>query len=128
MRFSSAATKSVQPRKKIYLNADSGRQLSSVIGNSSRGKSDLDRLGLEFPYCHPISLYEELLGAATTKVGDVVLDHFAGSGTTGHAIINLNREDGLHRKFILVEMGEQFDAVLLPRIKKVAFSPAWEGR
>ncbi len=55
-----------------------------------------------------------------------VLDYFAGSGTTGHAAINLNREDGGQRKFILVEMGEYFDTVLLPRIKKVTYSPEWK--
>jgi adenine-specific DNA-methyltransferase len=53
----------------------------------------------------------------------LVLDHFAGSGTTGHAVINLNREDGGRRRFILVEMGDYFDTVLLPRIKKVTFTP-----
>ena len=55
-----------------------------------------------------------------------ILDYFAGSGTTGHAVINLNREDGGQRKFILVEMGEYFDTVLLPRLKKVAFAPEWK--
>ena len=55
-----------------------------------------------------------------------VLDHFAGSGTTGHAVINLNREDGGRRKFILVEMADYFDTVLLPRLKKVAFAPEWK--
>ena len=55
-----------------------------------------------------------------------ILDHFAGSGTTGHAVINLNREDDGLRKFILVEMGEYFDTVLLPRIKKVTFAPEWK--
>src|SRR5690606_8171263 len=45
----------------------------------------------------------------------MVLDYFAGSGTTGHAVINLNREDGGRRKFILVEMADYFDTVLLPR-------------
>ena len=55
-----------------------------------------------------------------------ILDYFAGSGTTGHAVINLNREDGGQRKFILVEMGDHFDTVLLPRIKKVAFTPEWK--
>jgi len=55
-----------------------------------------------------------------------MLDYFAGSGTTTHAVINLNREDGVRRKFILVEMGEYFDTVLLPRIKKVTFSPEWK--
>jgi len=55
-----------------------------------------------------------------------ILDYFAGSGTTGHAVINLNREDGGRRKFILVEMAHYFDTVLLPRIKKVIFSPEWK--
>ncbi len=54
------------------------------------------------------------------------LDYFAGSGTTGHAVINLNREDGGRRKFILVEMAHYFDTVLLPRLKKVTFTPEWK--
>ena len=66
----------VQPQKKVFLTADSGRQLSSVFSDSSRGKNDLDKIGLKFPYCHPLSLYEELLAAAASKPGDVVLDHF----------------------------------------------------
>lgn len=56
----------------------------------------------------------------------VVLDYFAGSGTTGHAAINLNREDGGERKFILIETGDYFETVLFPRIKKVAFTPEWK--
>ena len=56
----------------------------------------------------------------------VALDYFAGSGTTGHAVINLNREDSGRRKFILVEMGDYFDTVLVPRIKKVTFTPEWK--
>lgn len=57
------------------------------------------------------------------------LDFFAGSGTTAHAVINLNREDGGRRKFILVEMADYFDTVLLPRIRKVMYTPEWkDGR
>ena len=84
------------------------------------------KLGIEFPYCHPVSLYEELLGAAVTESGDMVLDHFAGSGTTGHAVVNLNREDGGNRKFILAEMDTCFETILTPRIKKVTFTPEWK--
>ncbi len=69
----------------------------------------------------------ELLGAVSHDSGDIILDHFAGSGTTAHAVINLNREDGGRRRFILVEMGDYFDTVLLPRIKKVTFTPEWKG-
>ena len=61
------------------------------------------------------------------KTEGVALDYFAGSGTTGHAVINLNREEGGRRKFILVEMAQYFDTVLLPRVKKVTFSPEWKN-
>jgi adenine-specific DNA-methyltransferase len=54
------------------------------------------------------------------------LDFFAGSATTGHAAINLNREDGGERKFVLVEQGEYFDIVTLPRIAKVMTAPEWK--
>ncbi|MFZ7223077.1 site-specific DNA-methyltransferase [Avibacterium avium] len=56
-----------------------------------------------------------------------VLDYFAGSGTTAHAVINLNREDGGKRKYILVEQGEYFDTVLKPRIQKVIYSENWKN-
>ena len=61
-----------------------------------------------------------------SEVDSTTLDFFAGSGTTGHAVINLNREDGGRRKVILVEMADYFDTVLLPRLKKVAFTPEWK--
>jgi len=56
----------------------------------------------------------------------IILDYFPGSGTTGHAVINLNREDGGDRKYILIEMGEHFDTVLVPRLKKVIYSKDWK--
>jgi adenine-specific DNA-methyltransferase len=56
----------------------------------------------------------------------VILDYFAGSGTTAHAVINLNREDQGKRKYILVEQGDYFDTVLKPRIQKVVYSADWK--
>lgn len=58
---------------------------------------------------------------------NVFLDYFAGSGTTGHAVINLNRADDGNRKYILVEMGEYFDTVTKPRIQKVVYSADWKN-
>lgn len=55
-----------------------------------------------------------------------ILDFFAGSGTTAHAVINLNREDGGSRKYILVETNEYFDTVTLPRVKKVIYAKEWK--
>ena len=121
------ADETTQPRQKRFLEEGASRQLSSVIQDAKRGKADLDALGLEnFPYCHSVSFYEELLGAVADGSDDMVLDYFAGSGTTGHAVINLNREDGGQRKYILVEVGQHFDTVLLPRLKKVVYSPDWK--
>jgi len=114
-----------QPQQKRLLTEESQMQVRSVIQDAKKGKEYLDVMGLDFPYCHPVSLYQELVAAATPDSG-IVLDYFAGSGTTSHAVINLNREDGGRRKFILVEMADYFDTVLLPRIKKVTFTPEWK--
>jgi len=115
-----------QPQQKRLLTNESRRQISSVIQDGRKGKAYLDQLGLDFPYCHPVSLYEELVAASTGSHGDIVLDHFAGSGTTAHAIFNLNRQDGGNRKYILVEMANYFETVLMPRIKKIVFTDDWK--
>ena len=115
-----------QPRRKVFLTVDSKRQMPSVISESGRGKIDLDKLGLDFPYGHPIALYKELLAAAAPKGDALALDFFAGSGTTGHAVIDLNREDGGRRKYLLAEIGEHFDMVLMPRLKKAVYSQDWK--
>ena len=115
-----------QPQRKVFLTDDSKRQMPSVIGESGRGKIDLDKLGLDFPYGHPIALYKELLAAAAPKGDALALDFFAGSGTTGHAVIDLNREDGGRRKYLLAEIGEHFDMVLMPRLKKAVYSQDWK--
>ena len=80
-----------------------------------------------FDFAKAIGLVEDCLRASGCEQQSIVLDYFAGSGTTGHAVINLNREDGGERKFILVEMGQYFDTVLLPRIKKVTYTPEWKN-
>ncbi len=67
-----------------------------------------------------------LLLASIRKSNALILDYFAGSGTTGHAVINLNREDGGKRKYILCEMGEYFDTVTKRRIQKVIYSKDWK--
>ena len=66
---------------------------------------------------------------AVSKSDDIILDFFAGSGTTGHAVIDLNRNDKENgkRKYILVEMGTYFDTVTKPRIQKVIYSEDWSN-
>ena len=82
--------------------------------------------GKPFDYPKAVGLVEDCLRVGGLDGAGTTLDYFAGSGTTGHAVINLNREDGGRRKFILVEMGDHFDTVLMPRLKKIAFSPEWK--
>ena len=116
----------IQPRQKRYLTEDAKKQLTSIVQNARKGKADLKRFGLEdFPYSHSKSFYMELLGAVADEPNDIVLDYFAGSGTTGHATIQLNREDGRRRNYVLVEMSDYFDTILLPRIKKSVYSESW---
>jgi adenine-specific DNA-methyltransferase len=57
----------------------------------------------------------------------VCLDFFAGSGTTGQAVIELNREDQGKRKYILVEQGAYFGTVIKPRMQKSAYSSSWKA-
>ena len=103
----------------------------SRYASSNRGPRTIKDLFGRKPFDYPKApgLVEDCLRVCGLDPSSTVLDYFAGSGTTGHAVINLNREDGGRRKFILVEMGDHFDTVLLPRLKKVAFSPEWkDGR
>lgn len=94
------------------------------------GKEVKDLFGSEvFKNPKPPRLIERCIKLEDDSQPTCVLDFFAGSGTTGHAVINLNREDGGSRKYILVEMGEHFDTVLVPRLKKVIYSKDWkEGK
>lgn len=95
------------------MNQEGGRNFSRLFGHK----------GATYP--KPVSLIRSLL-RATLGENDLVLDFFAGAGTTGHAAISLFREDGLRRRFALVELAAYFDTFLLPLIKKVIFTPAWK--
>ncbi|MXZ59851.1 MAG: site-specific DNA-methyltransferase [Acidobacteria bacterium] len=80
----------------------------------------------DFDYAKAPGLVEDCLVAAGCGADSVVLDCFAGSGTTGHAVVNLNRADDGQRQYVLVEMGDHFDTVVLPRLKKVVHSSDWK--
>jgi adenine-specific DNA-methyltransferase len=58
---------------------------------------------------------------------DLILDFFAGSGTTAEAIIKLNKSDGGKRQYIVMEMGDYFDNLLITRIKKSMYSTEWKN-
>ena len=85
-------------------------------------------MGEQNAFSYPKSLHtvKDAIFAARLGVGAYVLDCFGGSGTTAHAVIDLNKEDGGNRKYLLTEMGDYFHTVLLPRIKKVIYSKDWK--
>jgi adenine-specific DNA-methyltransferase len=114
------------PRKKTYLDESETSQLPSMYRSGARGKQELDELGVTFPFAHSIDFYEYILRSATPQTDGIILDFFAGSGTTAHATINLNKDDDGMRKYILVEMGNQYTEAILPRIQKVSFSDKWK--
>jgi len=62
----------------------------------------------------------------TTSHQDYILDFFPGSGTTAHSIMILNNEDNGNRKYILAEMANYFETIIIPRIKKIAYSFNWK--
>lgn len=78
-------------------------------------------------FSYPKSIYavEDCLRVAGASNESFVLDYFAGSGTTAHAVININRVDSGNRKYILIEQGEYFDTVIKPRLQKAVFSGDW---
>ena len=101
------------------------------VGTNENASAELDDMFYtnfsEKIYPKPVSLIAYL--ANFNRDNNLTLDYFAGSGTTAHAVINLNREDKGNRQYILVEQGEYFDTVLKPRVQKVIYSKAWkEGK
>jgi adenine-specific DNA-methyltransferase len=118
-----------KPRKKRFLWETSERAPIGSLGikiTQGEGNQDLaDILGfkaLNFP--KPVSVIRSVV-EATTGRADLVVDYFAGSGTTGQAVIEMNRSDDGQRRFILVEMGEYFRSILVPRIQRILYAPEW---
>jgi len=95
--------------------------------SSGNGTAQINNLFGDKVYLYPkpVDLIIDFLLAGDAD--ELILDFFAGSGTTAHAVINLNREDGGRRKYIFVEMGDYFETVLLKRIKKVMYSDSWKN-
>jgi adenine-specific DNA-methyltransferase len=120
----------------IIFNKDTGT-LKSLWSNARYDASEYGTkliqniLGTEAAkkFSYPKSIYnvKDLLTASISDDNQsIIIDYFAGSGTTGHALLEINNEDNGFRKFILIEMGEYFDTVLKPRILKVIYSNNWK--
>ena len=84
----------------------------------------------DFPYPKSIHAVKECIQSMSDDKDAVILDFFAGSGTTGHAVLELNNDDGGHRRFILCTNNENgiCTGVCYPRLKKVIQGYGFEGR
>ena len=89
-------------------------------GHTDEAKKELTRFGLEVPFetPKPVRLLSKILTIATHE-HSIVLDSFAGSGTTAHSVLEANLHDGGSRRFILVEMESYADRLTAERIRRV---------
>lgn len=107
----------------VYYRKD-GRQshyVQSVLrqmGTTETNKYFLEAMGLEFDFPKPVELIEYLLSMFVGPNG-LVLDSFAGSGTTAHAVLRANAADGGARKFLLIELGDYAESLTSTRVKRV---------
>jgi adenine-specific DNA-methyltransferase len=102
--------------------------VGSELDASTFGSELLNAMFFQSPFSYPKSIYavNRCVKAASFHNSIQVMDFFAGSGSTGHAVININREDNGKRKYILVEMGQYFYTVTKPRIQKAIYSEDWK--
>lgn len=94
--------------KEIGTAESAKKELSEILGTKSHG----------FDTVKPVELIKRLVFHASDK-DDIILDFHAGSGTTAHAVLDLNKEDGGNRKFILIEQMDYIETITRKRVKKV---------
>lgn len=128
------------PHRKVRPNEEDGTTYrpfwshffdKETYGTAEEGLALVDKdlgFGKGFQTVKPLRLLEKLVFHAA-RDGGIVLDPFAGSGTTAHAVLSTRRAHGRDLRFIMCEAGTWFDTLLVPRVKKAVFSNAWrDGR
>lgn len=128
------------PRLKRFLSeVKQGRVPQTIwnfgeVGHTQDAKKELqacivvDESESVFQTPKPTALIQRILSLSTSNEADKpqwVLDYFAGSAATAHAVIQQNREDDGARRYLLVEIADYFDRLILPRLKKAIYSNAW---
>ena len=141
-RYARGTVESILPRLKVVDRSDGPdvqlaqeREKFKTLWRDSRhdagvhGTRLLTEMGLTgFSFPKSVFLVEDCVAAGIVdKPTGSVIDFFAGSGTTAHAVLNLNRRDGGRRRFTLVEMGSYFDTVTVPRTLKAAMASRWQN-
>lgn len=102
---------------------------------NSTGKSLLQSIGVPFDYPKPMDLIDKIIQMSTNNKDCIILDFFAGSGTTGHAVLDLNNIDGGKRTFILCQLNEVTENtpngiaydVTSKRLKRIMTGECYDG-
>ena len=108
-RFLSEVKQGITPLT-VWLHEDVGHTQSATQG--------LNKIGVAFANPKPHTLINRILQIGTDP-DSIILDSFAGSGTTAHAVLALNKEDGGNRKFILIECEDYADSITAERVRRV---------
>lgn len=114
------------PYFRIYADTSSGVPPETIffnkeVGSSRTARAELKEVfpkGVSFDTPKPVGLAKKIIGIAT-DANDIVLDSFAGSGTTAQAVLELNQEDGGNRQFVLAEMEDYADKITAERVRRV---------
>lgn len=114
------------PRRKTYLYERDGKNVwtwwdNKSVGHTQEATKEISKVfgtPTAFDYPKPIRLIQRIIQIASKK-DSIILDSFAGSGTTAHAVLNMNKADGGNRKFILVEMMDYAESITAERVKRV---------
>lgn len=127
----------------IYQLIEHGEKKTALFSNwidakynaGTNGANLLNQIiGKQNPFSYPKSIFtvEDALYTHQDSNDGIILDYFGGSGTTAHAVINLNRndnsneEDSGKRKYVIIEMGDHFNSVLKLRVQKIVYSVSWQ--
>ena len=108
-RFLSEVKQGITPLT-VWLHED--------VGHTQGATQGLNKIGVAFSNPKPHTLLKRILQIGADP-DSIILDSFAGSGTTAHAVLALNKEDGCNRKFILVECEDYADTITAERVRRV---------
>lgn len=125
-----------RPRMKLFLSESEGATAwtwwtNAEVGHNQEATKEIKQIfgeGAMFETPKPVRLIRRIIQLATNRE-DIILDSFAGTGTTGHAVLQINREDGGNRRFILVEMDENIcKNITAERLKRVSQGYEWKDQ
>jgi adenine-specific DNA-methyltransferase len=116
-----AKERALTPESIIFAsNASTNEGAKNSLKDIFNGKS-------HFETPKPVELLQHLLQLSTSK-NDIILDSFAGSGTTAHAVLEQNKQDGGNRKFILIETMDYAKDITAERVKRVIDGYSFTGK